>query len=585
MKMTCFKEAAQTLGRKMKLRSTSGLTSRLHSFASREDGNLTIFSVFMFVGIVAICGIGVDLMLNEMNRTKLQGTLDRAVLAAADLDQKRDPETVVTDYFTAAGLSQYLIDADDQGVFNASKVIASAKMDMDPLFLNLLGIDTLEAPAYGVAEERLQDLEISLVLDISGSMDWNITEEDDNGNISNVTETIDGVEVNVTKIMELRRAAKEFIDIVLDPDNGGDATINIVPYSHTVNLGTTLASYYNLDTNHNYSNCVRFEASDYNDLDISRTSELDRLSNADVFLGSNSWWDTSYWYTSPTAWPLCPLDNYAEVLVHQNNETLLDAHIDSLDARGATAIDVGMKWGVALLDDTSQSLVTAMRANSDVPIEAVGRPVNYSDAQTLKMVVLMTDGENTTQYDLPENRQTGDSLVWVDENGSLDDYSDDEFFVKVNDDWDGDDRYFWEDNRNSNWSSRYKDYIPNNARRLTMAELHHRFASQIVEDRFFDKPYSDNTIGWSTYSQYSTQRVVLADADEADSRLAALCDKVAEEKNIIVYTIAFEAPTRGVTAMQSCASSDSHFFDVRGVELTEAFEVIASTVNQLRLTQ
>ena len=61
--------------------------SRPKGFLRREDGNLIIFSLFMIVGMLLFTGIAIDVMRSEVARTKLQNTLDRAVLAAADLDQ------------------------------------------------------------------------------------------------------------------------------------------------------------------------------------------------------------------------------------------------------------------------------------------------------------------------------------------------------------------------------------------------------------------------------------------------------------------------------------------------------------------
>jgi hypothetical protein len=37
--------------------------------------------------------------------------------------------------------------------------------------------------------------------------------------------------------------------------------------------------------------------------------------------------------------------------------------------------------------------------------------------------------------------------------------------------------------------------------------------------------------------------------------------------------------------MRYCASSDAHYYDVEGVEITDAFASIARTINQLRLIQ
>ncbi|WP_296761732.1 Tad domain-containing protein [Sediminimonas sp.] len=81
---------------------------RLSRFARDEDGVMVVLSIYMFLIMLLVAGIGVDMMRFEMERTRLQNTLDRAVLAAADLDQKLDPEDVVMNYFEKSGLGDRL---------------------------------------------------------------------------------------------------------------------------------------------------------------------------------------------------------------------------------------------------------------------------------------------------------------------------------------------------------------------------------------------------------------------------------------------------------------------------------------------
>ena len=382
MKTTSFKEAKSSRKSMAELRSSTGLYSRMRRFAREDDGNLTVMGVFMFVGIVAMCGVGVDLMLNEKERTRLQNTLDRAVLAAADLDQKGNATSVVESYFDAAGLPHTLADVTvDQGL-NYKTVSASASSAVDPLFIDVLGVDSMTAPAAGAAEERVGKVEISLVVDISGSMRRSAA---DGG----------------TRLDALKEASDDFLEIVLDPANGGMTTVSVVPYNHTVNLGQTFASYMKLDNNHNYSNCVRFSDSSFGSLSISPTTTLDRLSHFDIF--------NYNWSTSPIGDTVCPTDDYAEIKVHSNNVSELSTHIHSLNADGNTAIDLGMKWGVGLLDDAMAPAISNMIGAGDVPAMAANRPADYDDPETLKIVVLMTDGENTSQWDLFSNFQKRNS--------------------------------------------------------------------------------------------------------------------------------------------------------------------------------
>ena len=72
-------------------------------FRTEEDGNLSVFAVLMLIIILTVAGASVDIMRLESNRAAMQVSLDRAVLAAADLDQQQNPETVVGDYLSKAG--------------------------------------------------------------------------------------------------------------------------------------------------------------------------------------------------------------------------------------------------------------------------------------------------------------------------------------------------------------------------------------------------------------------------------------------------------------------------------------------------
>src|SRR5690606_29171789 len=94
----------------------------------------------------------------------------------------------------------------------------------------------------------------------------------------------------------------------------------------------------------------------------------------------------------------------------------LDARIDSLKAAGNTSIDIGMKWGAALLDARARPAIAALTAEGTDALQKVpeifaGRPLDAGD-QTLKVIVVMTDGINTTQWELKDASKRGESDVW-----------------------------------------------------------------------------------------------------------------------------------------------------------------------------
>ncbi|NNK66676.1 MAG: hypothetical protein HKO95_08060 [Rhodobacteraceae bacterium] len=177
----------------------------LTRFKEDEDGSFTVLSLFIFLGILMVGGMAVDITRLELERTKLQNTIDNAVLAAADLDQSLDTEAVLLSHITTAGFDATDVDIDIQkdsllnGEVMGKTITARSRIDMQTAFMNMIGIDELRAPVRSGAIETIQNVEISLVLDISGSMRW-----DKNGN-----------ENSDNRITDLKDAVENFINTVM----------------------------------------------------------------------------------------------------------------------------------------------------------------------------------------------------------------------------------------------------------------------------------------------------------------------------------------------------------------------------------
>ena len=69
-----------------------------------------------------------------------------------------------------------------------------------------------------------------------------------------------------------------------------------------------------------------------------------------------------------------------------------------------------------------------------------------------------------------------------------------------------------------------------------------------------------------------------------DSQLQSICS-LAKTNGVIVYGIAFEAPTNGQAQIRACSTSTAHYFNAAGLQISTAFNAIASNISQLRLTQ
>lgn len=216
----------------------AGLTKRLAEYRREEDGAIIILALMMFVMILMVGGIAVDMMRYEAERVRLQGTADRAALAATMIRSNSEhvtPEDIARSYFAAEGVESLI---EGRVIVNetasAREVIIAPRGRMNTTFMRYSGQDYLDMGVGAAAIEGLgggaMKYELVLVLDISGSM-------------GAMTST------GQNRMAELRDAAKEFAEMMLDGMAPENVAITIVPYNGWVLPPPGLASQMNNVTN------------------------------------------------------------------------------------------------------------------------------------------------------------------------------------------------------------------------------------------------------------------------------------------------------------------------------------------------
>jgi len=347
----------------------------INHFARAEDGVMLALVMMMMLIMFTVAGVGVDLMRTEMERTRLQQTVDSAALAAAHKDNTLVPKQVVLDYFAKANLASYISEDDItvSSVGLATSVTVDLTAEVQTPFLKNMGFETFSVPAKGRAEQAYGNSEVSLVLDISGSMDEN------------------------NRMTRLHSAANEFVDTVISPDSLNRVSLSLVPYTGDVNVGPEILSRMNVRQVHNYSHCVQFTPPDFS---TTAVSPSDHYLQGQHF----SHVDGSFNYIS------CPKQTYERVTPFSQNGPALKAQINQLTGRERTSIHIGVKWGVALLDEAFRPVVNSL-VDANIVDEAFRDRPASNNGQTMKVVVVMTDGMNTQTnrikdfaYDTPSMR-------------------------------------------------------------------------------------------------------------------------------------------------------------------------------------
>jgi Flp pilus assembly protein TadG len=365
----------------------------LAKFRREEDGALVVFGLVLLSLMLIMLGIGMDVAKSEYMRTRLANTEDRGTLAAAALSQTLDPEAVVRDYALKAGIANQITGVTVTQGLNSRTVKVTGSVDTKPYFFPMIGIDKLEVAAVSQAEQSIQNVEIVLVLDVSGSMSGQ-------------------------KIANLKIAATEFIDTVMANDPHHKVSIAIVPYNAQVNIGTDLRSAFNLTHVANVQdvNCVEIPDSTFASQPISTTTPMAMMAYADIAYGTN----TANTYTAPTdvnnalpnyANAFCKPTTVNVVRLPSSDAATLKAQINALVAGGNTSITLGMKWGATLIDPSMRPAYANFIVDGKMSPNLVARPFDYGD-NVQKVVVLMTDGEHVAHNRINDAYKTGPSGIY-----------------------------------------------------------------------------------------------------------------------------------------------------------------------------
>ena len=591
------------------------LQTELRRFRNDDGGSILVFSLFLFAMMLMIGGLAVDVMRAEYQRTKIQYTLDRAVLAATSLQQTIPPREVIRDYFEKAGLSKFTpsddaitlnetsyIDSDtgERRVTKRSVAVNLARDDNTPqiqtIFLgvnwkqifNIGNSETTEylaTPVIAKAINGVGRIEISLVLDVSGSM----------GDTS-----VSGLK----KIEDLQIAAKDFVDTMLP--TGADlipTSISIIPYSIQVNAGPTLLDLMSVTSESSYANCVDFTPTQFTTTEINTAVPLQR-SGYFVPHYNNDSYNTRRWKHASSSymnWGYrnCPMLESRRILPFSGDRDELNTYIDALYSSGWTSTEIGIKWGTALLDPSLRPVVDQLIVDGVVNTKFDGQPKDFVPApdqeKTMKVLVAMTDGANTFSASLKPAFIGGLSNVWhhYDEGQNRhyywvynEDRGGNKYLVQKFNKW-GSRRDLPNGNRSA-WVANPGE-VPNydddenytsDAVQLSLPDLYKKATGPFIAFQLQKRAGLSQTTWREAY-----ERQYMA---EKDTKMQAICN-AARGNGIVVYTIGFEVSNSNAAKLLECAGGDTgsnkHFFRVEGSEISAAFAEIAAQLKTLRLTQ
>ena len=572
-----------------------------YSFVAADDrGVVSLPFLMMFITLMGFVGIGFDVARYESERSETQLHLDNALLAATTLrlevKGEDEIEEMVSDYFGKAGLNGVKVVVNNaENIDNSRYVKVSANREISTIFMRIFGIKKLELNVKSAATEAVPNIEISLALDVGDSMDPQSFEA-------------------------MKEASKSFISEMLAANSDrfpNRVSISLIPYHMQVNAGEELFHLINSDAKkHDHSYCIQWNERNFQSIGFS-TPDMEHLMHYAQWNQSDryGWLPISARSLGILDVPSCRTEEEMVVTPFSKDEEALHKQISALERYEGTSIGVAMKWASALLNPKYQNIVEGLTDLSPLTHKQAvdpsfsGRPASFDDTGTLKVIVIMTNGEINSSRTVKAGHSTVERVdVWHNPN-SVD--------VDIMDRWDAEARYFElrqidqralsteakeRVNREigkleviiTQGSDPYaiyegplhhtilfgKENPGNGWRQLTKAEMW----GHVTLDRYAVEVGSN----WQQFEETISE-------DEKVVRLESICEAVRQTKTdtnsgIKVFGISFLSPETGMKQegykqIRDCASNEGMFFRASNENIKSVFLQVASIVQKLRLTQ
>ena len=333
------------------MRHTSFFNRHIKRLKCDTSGSVALMFGLVAVPVVLGAGVAIDMMRSNDARTELQTALDASALAAAASGNLTDSEraelakaTFAANFKPAGDVAVVPTVSIDDG-----KVAMSANYEFPTAFMRVAGINSMDiGSSVTVSLPESKQAEIALVLDYSGSMN-----EFTNGE---------------RKYRVMRDAAIQMVDDMTEEGTSDKVKFGLVPFSHHVNVKLPGKYVVGADAGSDWTGCTQDRMYPYN-----LNDDVPSVSNDDTKWGQEQAPEhlnadcSPYAGKSQTVRPIG--EDHAGVI----------SQLENMQPNAWTHIALGFSFGWQLV----------------APNGLFGDVAEYEDEETMKVIVLLTDGRQT----------------------------------------------------------------------------------------------------------------------------------------------------------------------------------------------
>jgi Flp pilus assembly protein TadG len=352
-----------------------GLLAR---FGRDQRGNIAVMFALSLVPMLGFVGSAVDYSRATMVKGRLQSAVDATALKLTRDGEnlsETDREAMATRYFNAVFDKQ-----DTQGApklalaTTEQRVTLTANTNLAAVFMPLLGITKMDVSASAVSTYDKTKIELALVLDNTGSMDWSgkmtalknalISTDPTTGKKTGILPQIAGMNAQRPRIK-----------------------VAIVPFDTQVNVGTSFAGtdfVWKQGGKFKHVDWLGFkgEGSDFNFSGAATANDKWKGCVTDRQNPKDTSADVPVLSQTETLYPAanCATGKLGALQPLTGDQTLLTNAVNAMQPSGMTNVAIGFHWGLRMLQ------------NGTTPF---GLGAATGTAGVKKYLVLLTDGDNT----------------------------------------------------------------------------------------------------------------------------------------------------------------------------------------------
>jgi Flp pilus assembly protein TadG len=592
------------------------MIKKLFKFAREDAGNVAMIFALSIVPICGVVGFAIDFQNTVKQKHRVQVILDSAVLAAARVKQRGADNAAVTQAlqeFVAAQMAPVSTGLNCNAATVAvvpgeDSIRAKVSCAQNTSLTRVLGHQKMDFAVDSSAEYGIDKLDVAFMFDISGSMN------------------------SRSRLVNLKAAAKEAIDILLPPDAPAelieDTRLAMVSYNTMVNAGDYFEAVTGVPATRTYTHTIdpgdsgaRPDKGDLLDtLDVTlmnadRTREISQLGD-DAVIAIDEWTarnrtqqnltiDVKVPTTSPAHGRFQSMRLELRGRERHNQIENITPYALYGDRRGRYN---GRQWregeyrlrirvysqrrgrGRKLIDETIDFEIVRSRDAEPVELE-------YTLTSTC---VWERDGAQKFKDGEPkEGAYLAHRQAW---------------FVEDEDHRDGGVWKVGHPNRpDHSWYrgtecrgtepiglTNNRDTLNTYINRLTAGggtagHLGVAWSWYLVSENWdgvftgstaplaYSEPDSDKVVILMTDGEFNAE--IFPEQGRSDAQARALCDNI-KAAGVKVYTVALDAPLAGRRVLQYCASGPEFFHQPKtAAELTEAYKQIATSISDLRISE